>query len=230
MMFDSKNIILDYENSLKSPNIEKVAPYYFRGDKKTAQKRAIIVVKYAIEYILYYTPQEAVALLNNEILDKLKLSPIINKYIDFPAGLEGDRKIEYLVHLCYPRQIAFSLKDWAIEVYKNVLNSTGKKGVKKMPFPKDFFNGEYGVNCACVCLQHMIMSKLNVSSVSELYDLFSDTPKINAILKENSLAAACKNLYNNDPISYLHYSLVDEQKDWFLYNYYEFQKIYSTLC
>ncbi len=221
-MTDTKNLIAEYEETLKNPLADKVAPYYFRGADSHAELCTVTLIKYAIERILYFTPSEAVALITPDILNKLKLTPMINQYVRFPAGLPEDRKITYLVYLCYPKKVSFSMKEWYKEVFENVLKAP-EKG-KKNAFPKDFFTGKEGLNASCVCLQHVITTFLDVDSIEELYHMFGNPDIINPLLKKYRLAGACKTLHYNDPIEYLHYSLVDEQKDYFLFYFYEYKK------
>lgn len=226
-MLGNKDLIIDYEEMLKADGaVTKLSPIYFRN-ADLAEKRVAALVRYVCEYILYLSPNEAANMLTMNILDKLKLKKMISDYVTFPGGLNEDgEKIRYLLSLAYPNAGLFSYRKWAREVFQKVLSA--KKQDKKMAYPKKFFSGNNGTYNAMLCLDYMISISFD-KTIPELYEFFADTPKITAMLKKYNLWTACALLYEKDPLLYLHFSLSDEDKDWFLFKYYIFKRDFEKI-
>lgn len=104
------NIIREYERILKDPSKLSVDTYHFKDiSQESQQAKALEIIKYAIEYIMHYSPSEALRYVNTTVFDYLKLSSLL-KYIRIPTGLDEKDQIVYILSLCYPKKIFFDQK------------------------------------------------------------------------------------------------------------------------
>lgn len=238
-----KSLILEYECSLKLENVKCVPPCYLKGKEEAG---TLILVRYAIERILHYTPYEAERILTYKMLENLKLMDYIDSYVTFLAGLnvytEEKRKngkkyknrdlskeaitIKYLLNKCYPQQIKFNKVDYIKKIYERVLD-------KEITYPKGFFQEKNdGQICACVCLTYFVSRFLvgsKAKNVYELYEIFSNKAQATKLLKKYSLYKPLKDLYGGDTLAFLHYSLPDKQRSDFLFRYYKFYASFDKL-
>ena len=226
-MLDNRDLIIDYEEMLKTDgSVVKLSPIYFRN-ADIAEARVATLIGYVCEHLLFLEPGEAVNILTMDMLEKLKLKRMIDDYVSFPGGLNEDgEKIRYLLSLAYPKMGLFSQKKWARGVYENILEA--KHQGKKLSYPKKFFSGNLGMYNAMLCLDYMISIVFD-KTIPELYEAFADTARITSLLKKYGLWTACMLLYEKDPLSFLHFSLSDDDKDWFLFKYYIFQRDFDKI-
>lgn len=225
------NLLIEYETVLKTCYLSNLANIYMRGDKKAKCKTTLSLVKYVIEHIYYYTPQEALSYLTLDELYHFKLRKYIEECVSFPSSMNDSDKFKYLLSLCYPKEIHFDLKEWTLDVYKKVLNSNITD--KKRNFPLGFFDDEDGMYRACTCLMYVLSRYIipeKAKNLQELYDLFGHKKECIKLLKQYKLYEPLTKFYCDDPVLYLHFTLIDEQKDEFLFKYYEFMEKYNNLC
>lgn len=216
------NLIADYELTLKNPNFTSLPPSYFNS---SGEKGVYILVRYAIENILHYTPREAARLLTVSMLDKLKLKKTIDEQIIMPAGFTQDDYIRFLLNKCYPKIVYFNFKDYVINIYDDVLNKN-----KKISFPKRFFKEEHdGRKCAMVCLIHLISRYYapKMNSIQDIYEYFSDNEKMIKEMKKYKLYKPFVDLFGGDALLFLHSSLASTQRDNFCFEYYNFMRKYN---
>ena len=155
----------DYENMLIGRTGE-IGTHNFWGTEKGGanQMRAVICVRYAIENVLEWTPDEALAKFDSYIIRFMKLTKIL-QYIRWPDDIEnGDPK--YLLSLIYPWKIKIRGRDKVIEVFRGVLE-TGQQ------FPREYFNGITGFKRYCICLKIVATEFHQMSSTQEIYEFFS---------------------------------------------------------
>lgn len=225
-MIDNRDLIINYEELLKSQNVDKLPPIFFRGTEQIKNSVAVLI-KYACEHVLYFEPATAASLLTFDMLSKLKIKKVIDDYVVFPGGLSDESdKIRYILSLAYPRAGLFSHKRWVIDVYRQMLD-TKKKG-KKASFPKKFFTSENGEYNAMLCLDYFLSMSFD-KTIPELYELFANTSEIMPLLRKAGLWTVCGLLYDKDPLLYLHFSLSDNDQDWFLLKYYMFKREYDKI-
>lgn len=205
LMFEYELILLGKKNSFSS--------YFFNYNAEFNEKMALIVFRYAIEGFLKWTPKEAEAHLNKNIIKIMKLEQVL-RFIRFPAELDPNVDLFYIAHLLYPRTVQFNTKELILRTYKEVLSG------KLYKFPKEYLSGNLGVTRACICFQYMVTQFLPFNNIEEMYKFFSTTNGIKA-LKKYRLYAICTDIFDY-PIDFLHESLSDNQKDEFFYHYYKF--------
>lgn len=196
-----------------------VIPAFFFGQtEKEAEEAAIIICKYAFNKYLGWGPYELRDGLTAEIIDKLKLKPVI-KYIPFPPEFDRNKDFFYVVWRMYPKTANISLNEQVLKIYRMVLDGELAK------FPKEYFSGNEGRIKACICLNYMVSEYMNFDSIDELYAIFASSA-INKYLQEYRLTSLCKSLFLNS-VDYLHTMLPDAQKNDFLYYFYSFEIEYA---
>jgi len=212
-----ESIINDYEEALMN-NRKGVPVAYFQSTKEQNERKALVVFKYAIEYILGYDPIAARDKLDYETLEKLKLAELLN-YINFPPEIDPKKDIFYIAWRLYPFTVNLTEREKVIRVYKQLLDGSRKT------YPHNFFSGYSGKTRAKLCLQYLIEQKINPSSVDELYNMFA-SPNGNKILVSNKLKIYTR---YGTPLEFLHDSLPKGDKNNALYHFYQFKKN-STLA
>lgn len=214
-MFMRKEIFQDYEEILM--NRRSLFPRrYFDYSRISNQDLALSVIRYAIEVHLKWSPREAVARFTPEIAKKLKLDMVL-KHIEFPCDLERDNYL-YIVHLLYPKQVPFDLKQKILDMYHRSKDH-------KARYPKAYNEGEMGRIRACICLQDALQNQ-TFHSIREIYALFSSPVESMRFLKREGLYAMYTAQFDY-PLAYLHASLPDVQKDTDWYAYFSFRYFVS---
>ncbi len=249
---DNKALIANYENVLMNktvgmqPSKAKSINKEFDNNKTNAQSyvgpakcylkenpivAVPVVVRYAIENILHYTPQEAAKFLTFDILDKLKLKDAIEHFLVDECNYIPSRKIadestqiKALLALCYPKVIKFDRKKFILDVYEKSL------GVQGSSLPKNFFqNKMFGEMAAYTCMLYVISRFLirKYKTIEGCYEAFACPAKANRILKDYKLTKAADVYFSKSGLDYFHYSLTEAQRDEFLYRMHKFNNIYN---
>lgn len=208
-----------FNNSQFSNPCDKTTVIKKRKDTESNQKNALIIFKYAIEKLLCWTPKEVETYLTYDILEKLKLCPLL-QYLYFPPELSKTKDVNYIAHLVYPNIIHVDEKKLCIQAFRKILLSP-----KSKDFPKDYFLNAEGFIRASICLQYIINNYIMPSNIQQLYSVFSIKDDVDEILDHYKLLQPCYTLFDN-PIDYLHYSLPETQRSSFWYNFYKFQYEY----
>ena len=191
-----------------------------RGTEDEQEETALNIWRYAIKNLLHWQPQDAAECIDKEIVKNLKLDVTL-KYIPAPPDLDINEDFDYIVHLAFPKDVPYDPTEQAIKMYKRILAGA------KAKFPKKYFKGPYCYYKAGVLLQYAISNYIPFNDIAELYQMFADTTKTNAKLKELKLYEVSKDLYNT-PLDFFHSSLPDSQKDMFLYKYYKFMQSFKA--
>lgn len=237
-IYEYEELLLGNTNSFSNQN--------FSSDLQ-AQKSAKAILKFAIEKLLRWSPEEMAHRFNQEIIDKMKLKDIL-PYIPFPVELSRDTDFYYYAYYLYPKQITFDIKQSVIYTYRKILatyllkdredkynaikNQILKeklkqdsgyqkivdKGNELYKFPKEYLNETEGHVRAGICLQYAIKEFFSFKDIVDLYVLFADKKEALNRLDEYKLSSACTDLYAS-PLDFLHHSLPVSQKDDLLYSY-----------
>lgn len=210
----NKTLISNYELYL----LDDSHKLNLQFDNMSKQDAVIQLVTYAINNILHYTPEEAASLFTEVVSEKLKLKKQIDTFVHFPAGLNKNEKIRYLVSLCFPKKVYFNFKKYAINIYKEVSENGGS-------YPNMFFSNEFKEQSASLCLTYAITRDLTpqkLNSIEELYAFFADTKKATDYLKKVRLDVPLKKIYYEDTLKFLHFSLEERNQKYFLYEYFDY--------
>lgn len=190
-----------------------------RRDTAQNQRTALIIIHYAMEVILDWTPKQVYFYLTYEILEKLHLCPLL-QYLNFPPELSRKNDVYYIAHLLYPKIIPIDIKDLCIKNYQRILANDS------LSFPKDYFEHAEGILRAILCLQYALNNYIHARNEFELYEMFADEPRMRVTLKKYKLLEPC-DLFFGKPLAYLQYSLPEQQKSQFLYQYFCFLDKYE---
>lgn len=189
--------------------------FFFMNNDTKNEENALRVFKFAIEFYLGWSPQDAVAHLNYKVIDLMKLTQLL-KYIKFPPELDERDYIYIILGKLYPNIVKLNNKEITLKVYKRVL----EKDLYK--FPKDYLSGdEESRNRAIICFQYMLSQYTSFNNVKDMYSYFasSNGPKL---LKKYRLNIACISMFEH-PLDFLHESLPDDVKSEFWYRFYKFK-------
>lgn len=244
-------VIYEYQEKLLG-NI-KIISSQNSVTRAQAEIRAKKVLKYAVEKLLRWTPEEMAKKFNKEVIKKMKLEEIIY-WIPFPAELDPDKDFYYYAYYLYPAKIAYDFRQSVIFTYRKLLASylLGEKkdeydtiknetlknklvydggyrdivdqGITLFRFPKEYLNEAEGHLRAGICMQYMLKEFYNFKSIYEMYEFFADPAKSVQAVKDCKLFKTCSDLYNS-PLDYLHDALPHKQKSDLLYSMYRFMEL-----
>ena len=170
------------------------------------------VIRYALDTYLRWPRSVLVNRLNMDILEKLKLKPIL-RYLRYPPEYNKDDDLFYLISYVYDRHLP-GLRLRTLHLYEKVLQG------QVMKFPKDYFSGNDGIRRALICLRYVVNQNYPYVPSNELYEL-SSTKEWDSFLRNTKLQNVWKPLFHS-PVEYLHMSLSAESKNDFLFHYNEF--------
>lgn len=207
LLYEYEEVLLGHKNS--------VSNYFFANDETRNEKTALYVVKFAINYYLGWTPDEAIDLLTWDTIKQLKLESVI-KYIKFPPEMDEKDNAYIIKSKLYPHIIKLDDKEITLKVYKRILSKDLYK------FPKEYLSADrIGKTRAMVCMQYMLSQFTSFSDAQEMYKFFA-TSGGSKLLKKYRLNVVCAALFDY-PIDYLHYSLPEDARDEFWYRFYRFK-------
>lgn len=210
-------ILNEYEEVLIG-NRKKISSHYFAFDKKGNERVAVGVIRYAVEKLLGWSPENAVQLLNQNYIHFMKLDQMI-KYIAFPSDVSKE-DTDYILYLLYPKLINYDIQKYTLRVYKDVLNNDGR-------YPKDYMYGYLGMLRAKICLQYSIKNNCIFKSADELYKFFASRDCIK-YLKKHKLYQLYVNFYET-PLEYMHDSMPTSVRDNFLLHNYLFEQQFQMI-
>lgn len=219
-MIDTREILSQYEEILRYPTVTTLPATFFKNDQATNQAVILTCLRFALEYILYYTPQEAGARLTEEDLERLKLSAGIKRFIKIPYGLEGRDGMQYLVHLCYPSIIGFTKERYALIVYLRLIR-------KNPAMAKNFFTGDDGLDYALICMRYALRGYLNLENPHDMYQRFGTPSFAKTFLRDNALDYACRKFFNGSAVAFLHYALEFSMRDEYWFYLYQFRAAFE---
>jgi hypothetical protein len=169
------------------------------------------IIRYAFEYYLEWTPEDAAANINLSVIKEMRLTSFL-KRIPCPGELDERKDIIYVTNHLYPQTNKFTQGDLVVLVYKEVLHG------KRDKFPKLFFDGFDGQNRARICLLTLVREYLTTdfSDIGEMYAYFADETKSRPKLLEYRLRVPLRDIYKS-PIDYLHDALPENLKSEYHY-------------
>lgn len=209
-----KLVIYEYEQILTGKKNSFSAAFFPFNDENN-ERRALAILKYAIEKYLEWSPEEVKLYLNANIIKLMKLDSVM-RFIRFPPELNPKKDYFYIAHKLYPNRIPYNESELVINVYKRVLSGELCK------FPKEYRADTSGFMRVKICFQYMLEQFMQFSSINEMYDFFSSSEGTKA-LKEYKLYSICCEMFES-PLEYLHESLPIKQRSEFLYRLYKFNE------
>ena len=122
----------------------------FSKDANINEVTAREVGRFAFDYYMQWTPHDIKTRLTKDILKQLKLDKLFEKYADFPHELNSKKDMYYYAHWLYPEIIPYDIRNSVLNVYRGVLD--GKRNL----FSMNFFNDDYALERAEICLQEAL--------------------------------------------------------------------------
>ena len=190
----------------------------FSKDTILTDKSVIAIGRFAFSYYLQWTPYDIKNRLTVDILKKLKLDKLFEKYAGFPHELNIKQDMYYYAHWLYPDLIPYDVKASVLKVYTDLLD--GKRNL----FSMNFFNDDYALERAEICLLEAL-KRTEFKNEYEMYKLFA-SDEAAAYLEKFRLSKPAQMYYKN-PVSFLHSALPESYKSEFWFNYFVFLPQYK---
>ena len=222
---------INYDDSLIG-RIPYVDAYNFYGPEPGGanEKKALSCIRYALEKILQWEPEESILKFDDYIIRIMKLEKLI-AYIDFPVEVPYGNP-RYILSLLYPDKIYIDQEKLVEEIFKSVLDSARKKSESKdkkerlKQFPREYFSGTEGFKRFCFCIKYLIENYKPLSTVEELYDFF-DSSKGKKMLYDFRLKVPADQ-FSIDMLSVIRYITREEEDSDLYFCYFTFKKELSS--
>lgn len=205
---DIKHILHEYQKLLLG-NSHQVSPRLFCLAPALAEKGSIEIIRYVVEKILEWTPDQMRYHFTPDIIKHFKLERFIN-CIQLPPETTREDTFVY-AHKLYPHIVKLNRRELSILMLNRVMSG------KLQKFPKGFFDDENGRERAIYCLNHVLSEYEHFKSTEELYETFTGE-KGRKIIRKYRLENALRKIFGS-PLEYLHESLSSEDRDETLYHY-----------
>ncbi|UFJ40585.1 hypothetical protein LOK74_21615 [Brevibacillus humidisoli] len=181
---------------------KRFSPYEFE-DIQYRKKKIQLVLRYAIEHVRQWTPEQARERLSIKDVKELKLH-LVREYIEPPVEAKPN-DVYYLVEYAYPYLPRPTEEQKVMWVYQEVL-----AGVRRH-FPPHYFQSVKGEERARICFDHLWKNILNIQDERMLPQIFSKTEQAYRILRTYKLKILVDTLYFSpyDLITELYPALAD---------------------
>ena len=224
---------IDYDDSLIG-RIPYVDAYNFYGTEAGGanEKKALDCIRYAIEKILEWTPDEAVLKFDSYIIRIMRLDKLLS-YINFPVEVPFGNP-RYILSLLYPGKVRLNRERLVEETFEAVLESARKKKELKgtedeerlKQFPREYFSGTEGFRRFCSCIKYILENYKPMSSVEEIYSFFS-SPQGKRLLYDFRLKVPADQ-FSIDLLSVIRYIAREEPDSDLYYCFYSFKKEFGA--
>lgn len=183
---------------------KRFSPYEFE-DIQYRKKKIQLVLRYAIEKVKQWTPEEARERLSWKDVKELKLH-LVREYIEAPVEAKPT-DVYYMVEYAYPYLPRPTEEEKVMWVYQEVLS-----GVRRH-FPPHYFQSVKGEERARICFEHLWKNILQIRDVYMLPSIFCKTDQAYRILRKYKLKILVDTLYFSpfDLITELYPELADPQ-------------------
>ncbi|CAM3631901.1 MULTISPECIES: hypothetical protein [Brevibacillus] len=165
---------------------KRFSPYEFE-DAQYRKQKVQLVLRYAIENVKKWTPEQARKELRLSDVKELKLH-LIREYIEPPIEAKPE-DVYYLVDYAYPFLPRLSEEQRVLWVYKEVLS-----GIRRH-FPPLYFQSVKGEERAKVCVDYMFRELMQLKDIYELPKIFGKTERAYSLLKKHKLKILVDTLY-----------------------------------
>jgi hypothetical protein len=178
-------IIQRYKRILSGEQ-KRFSPYEFE-DIQYRKKKVQLVLRYAIEQVKMWTPEQARRELSMKDVKELKLH-LIREYVEPPIEAKPE-DVYYLVEYAYPYLSRMTEEQKVLWVYQEVL-----AGVRRH-FPPQYFQSVKGEERAKICFDYMCRELLQIGDIRELPGIFAKTEKAYSLLRKYKLKILVDTLY-----------------------------------
>jgi len=178
--------ILDRYKRILSGEQKRFSPYEFE-DVQYRKKKVQLILRYAIEQVKRWTPEQARREMCWRDVKELKLH-LIREFVEAPLEAKPE-DVYYLVDFAYPYLPKVSEKDKVLWVYQEVLD-----GVRRH-FPPLYFQSVKGEERARICFEHMWKELMKIGDMRELPRIFTKTENAYSLLRKYKLKILVDTLY-----------------------------------
>lgn len=171
---------IDYDDSLigRIPYID-ACNFYGPNAGGPNESKALACIRYALENILQWTPEDSILKFDDYVIREMKLDKLLS-YIDFPIEVPFGNP-RYILSRLYPDKVMMSQQKLVEETFQSVLdagrksfNEDGERNSERLKqFPREYFAGVKGFKRFCFCVKYIIEHYKPMSSVEEIYQFFT---------------------------------------------------------
>ncbi|WP_232699069.1 hypothetical protein [Brevibacillus daliensis] len=179
------SIIEKYKRILEGTQ-KRFSPYEFE-DIQYRKKKIQLVIRFVVEQVKNWTPEQARKELSSSDIRILKLH-LITEFIEPPIEAKPT-DVYYIIDYAYPFLPRLTEKEKVLWVYEEVLQG------KRRHFPLHYFQSLLGEERAKVCFTYMCEELLKIKSVYELPKIFSRTDQAYQTLRTYKLKILVDTLY-----------------------------------
>lgn len=190
----------------------------FSKDMVLNEKSVRAIGRFAFKYYMQWTPLDIKNKVTIDVLKKLNLDKLFEKYAGFPHELNTKKDTYYYAHWLYPELIPYDVRSSVLQVYIDVLD--GKRNL----FSMNFFNDDYALERAEICLQEAL-KRTEFKNEYEMYKFFASDEAAKFLDKFRLTKPA--QMYYKNPVQFLHSALPEHNKNEFWFNYFIFLPQYN---
>jgi hypothetical protein len=165
---------------------KRFSPYEFE-DAQYRKQKVQLVLRYAIEQVKKWTPEQARKELSIKDVKELKLH-LVREYIDPPIEAKPE-DVYYMVEFAYPYLPRMPEKQKVLWVYREVL-----AGVRRH-FPPLYFQSVKGEERAKICFDFMCRELMKLQDLRQLPRIFGKTEQAYSLLRKYKLKILVDTLY-----------------------------------
>lgn len=178
--------IVDRYKRILNGEQKRFSPYEFE-DAQYRKQKVQLVVRYAIENVKKWTPEQARRELSIQDIKELKLH-LVREYIEPPIEAKPE-DVYYFVEFAYPYLPRMSEEQRVLWVYQEVL-----AGLRRH-FPPLYFQSIKGEERAKICFDYMCRELMKLSDLSQLPKIFGKTERAYSLLKKHKLKILVDTLF-----------------------------------
>ena len=188
--------------------------YFAKGSIVDTENEAKSVLKYVVEDILGWTPQQMLNGLNKDVVSAFKLEPVLSAFILPEYAKTTD--YELYAALLYPKVIDQSPETMTvIRRYRESLDPSSRKKL-----PHGFFDeGPDGLERLRICLGYLISSSDEIVSIEDAYALFGG-PRFREFSRRHNRIEEVISRHWQSPLDALHDVLPDSEESDLWYHVY----------
>lgn len=165
---------------------KRFSPYEFE-DIQYRKQKVQMVLRYAIEKVKNWTPEQARQELSMRDVKDLKLH-LVREFIEPPIEAKPE-DVYYMVEYAYPYLPRPAEEEKVLWVYQEVL-----QGVRRH-FPLHYFQSIRGEERAKICFEYLCKNMLNIHDIKELPKIFGKTEQAYALLRKYRLKILVDTLF-----------------------------------
>ena len=155
----------------------------FKNTRYESRKELVVIIRYAVEKILRWPPEDFAANVNTELLHILKLDEALSEANGGKKkkddGLDKSYNIPTILKEAFPEAFAQSEEDVVLRMYKRVAKiGEYENDPEERSYPRGFFNNEDGVRRLRTIVRYLDSNYLSGFTIYEKYAFFAD--KVNA--------------------------------------------------